>query len=83
MARFTGKLFVLYAGREQSGDAAGVENADPLATALSESQARERGHWFRDAIWWEYDVVDGRTVYGIARWDLWVRRGPEMLRLAK
>ena len=83
VSRYSGKLFVLHSGREQSGDAAGVENSSVLATATSETQARELGYWFRDAIWWEYEVVEGRIVGGFPRWDLWVRRGPENLRKAK
>lgn len=72
MSAFTGKFFVLHAGREQSRDAAGFESA-VLATAVSDRQARQDGHWFRDAIWWEYEVLNGRILSGIPRWDIWVR----------
>jgi hypothetical protein len=49
---FTGKLFVLHAGREDSGNAAVLELAGEPVTAISEQQARECSFWFRDAIWW-------------------------------
>ena len=83
MSKFTGRLFVLYEGREQAGDAAGVENAPILATAISEPKARELGHWFRDALWWEYEVSQGQITGGIPRWDIWVCRGLLNLRKAK
>jgi hypothetical protein len=80
VARFTGKLFVLHAGRENSGNAAALELAGEPVTATSEQQARECSYWFRDSIWWEYDVVDGRIVGGIPRWDIWVPQGRNLLR---
>jgi len=75
VSKYTGKLFVLYGGREQTGDAAGVENAPILATAITESQAQELGHWFRDCVWWEYDVSQGQIVGGTQRLDMAFRRG--------
>jgi hypothetical protein len=44
VSAFTGKFFVLHAGREQSGDAVGAENAPVLATESSEEKAREDSH---------------------------------------
>ena len=75
MSAFTGKFFILHAGREKSGDAksaADLEISDVLATAISEPEARMDGHWFRgcDAIWWEHDVLKGRIISGSPRWDL-------------
>jgi hypothetical protein len=85
VSAFTGKFFVLHAGREQSGDAVGAENAAVLATAISEEQARQDGRWFRrrDAIWWEYEVRNGQILSGIPRWDIWVPQGPMSLLRAK
>jgi hypothetical protein len=80
LSAFTGKFFVLYAGRER--DAAGLESATGLATAISEAQARQESFWFRDAIWWEYEVLNGRILSGIPRWDIWVRRAPGSLQRA-
>jgi hypothetical protein len=82
VSAFTGKFFVLHAGREQSGDAVGAENA-VLATAVSDRQARQDSHWFRDAIWWEYEVLNGKILSGIPRWDIWVSQGPRSLLRAK
>lgn len=82
MSAFTGKFFVLHAGREQSGAAAGFESA-VLATAVSDSQARQDSHWFHDAIWWEYEVLNGRILSGIPRWDIWVREGRATFRHTK
>jgi hypothetical protein len=88
VSAFTGKFFVLHAGREQSEDvngAVGLEGTAVLATAISEEQARQDGLWFRryDAIWWEYEVLNGRILSGIPRWDIWVHREPESFRRAK
>lgn len=83
MSAFTGKFFVLHAGREQSGDAAGPGAAAVLATAVSEDRARQDGHWFRDGIWWEYEVLHGRILSGIPRWDISVHRGLRSLRRTK
>jgi hypothetical protein len=62
-----------------------MENAAVLATAISEEQARQDGIWFRrrDVIWWEYEVLNGRILSGIPRWDIWVHRGLGSLRRAK
>lgn len=74
MARFTGRLFVLYDGREQTAGSAGVENAPILATAISEPKARELSHWFhaRAVTWYEYSVVEGRIIDAGERLDLLV-----------
>jgi hypothetical protein len=82
VAAFTGKFFVLYAGREQTRETAGSENENVLATAVSLDQARQDSHWFRDGIWWEYEVLNGRILGGIPRWDIWVRRAPGSSRRA-
>lgn len=86
MAVFTGKFFVLHAGRAKSEDAKGaadLESLAILATAISEQQARQDSYWFRDAIWWEYEVLNGRIVTAIPRWDIWVHRGLGSSRMAK
>jgi hypothetical protein len=83
VSAFTGKFFVLHAGREQSDNAPGLENAPGLATESSEAKAREDSHWFSDAVWWEYDVFNGRVLGRFPRWDIWVRRGPGSFRRAK
>ena len=88
MSAFTGKFFVLHAGREKSGDsksAAGLEFSEIVATATSEAQARYDSPWFRcrDAIWWEYQVLDGQIISGFPRWDIWMHRGPESYRKAR
>lgn len=83
MSAFTGKFFVLHAGGELSVDAAGSETVTFLATAISEGLARQRSSWFCDAVWWEYEVLNGRILSGIPRWDIWVRRGSGSLRRAK
>ena len=86
MSAFTGKFFVLYAGRANSGElrsAVSLESADVLATAISEGQARQDSPWFSDATWWEHEVLNGRILGGICRWDIWVRLGRGSFRRAK
>lgn len=67
MAVFTGTFFVLH-GREEI-----------LATETSEDQAREASYWFSDAVWWEYDVLNGRVLGTTPRWDICVPQGPGSL----
>jgi len=83
VAVFSGQFFVLHPGRELSGDAAGVETTDVLATAISEERARQESFWFHDGIWWEYEVFNGQILSAVPRWDIWVRRGVGGFRTAK
>ena len=56
--KWSGKCFVLYDERARSGD---TDDAIVLVSASSEAGAREDSkHWRgQNAIWYEYDVVDG------------------------
>lgn len=52
------KMFILYDGRAKDGD---TERAAVLITAESEQEAQRWSHDFKnfDAVWFEYDMVDG------------------------
>ena len=69
MKKWTGKCFVLHDGRAKSGD---TDDASVLITAHSEQEARKDGRGWSgyDAIWYEYDVVNGQAVNEKARWDI-------------
>lgn len=71
MSRFTGKLFVLYGGRANTGNFA---VAAVVATADCEREAREVSHWFRgcDVTWFEHEITEGRIVAASPRLDLLV-----------
>lgn len=70
--KFSGKCFILYDGRAKSGD---TDDASVLVTAHSEREARhDSQNWSGyDAIWYEYDVRDGRVINEKVRWDIAVR----------
>jgi hypothetical protein len=67
--KWFGKCFVLYDGRAKSGD---TDNATALITAHSEREARrDSREWSGyDAIWYEYDIVNGEATNEKARWDI-------------
>jgi len=69
MSKYSGKLFVLYEGEVKPNQ---IPSPALIARAFSESEARERSHWFRDrdATWYEYDVKDGRILRVRQRLDL-------------
>jgi hypothetical protein len=70
--KWSGKCFVLYDGRAKSGD---TDDAAVLVAAHTEHQARtDSSDWSGyDAIWFEYDVVDGEMVNEKPRPDIKVR----------
>lgn len=67
--KWSGKCFVLYDGRAKSGD---TDDAAVLVAAHTEHQARtDSSDWSGwDAIWFEYDVVDGVSVNEKMRPDI-------------
>lgn len=62
-------VFILYDGRAKSGD---TDRAIAMDTADSEEEAVEASfsHEEIDAVWYEYDLVDGVAVNERPRFDI-------------